>query len=215
MIDTILEKILTIPGVLLAFTILGYSRAKMADYLGDKTPRFRGRLSFNPLNHMDLIGFVMLILFRFGWTKPVETNPNAYKRGYKDAYKVAIAPIIALLITGFIACMLWIGGSKLAFYFQGISFFETLFGIALSILSGIFSICVGLAVFQLIPIPGLAGFDILKAIKPSFVYKYGDYFYQYQTFIMLAIIFAGGRIISYPVSWIMNLYISIGTGIFF
>ena len=48
MTDTILTKILTIPGVLLAFTILGYSRAKMADYLGDKTPRFRGRLSFNP-----------------------------------------------------------------------------------------------------------------------------------------------------------------------
>lgn len=183
----------------------------MADYLGDKTPRFKGRLSFNPLDHMDPIGFIMLIVFRFGWTKPVETNPSAYKRGYKDAYKVAIAPIIALLMAGFLASLVTIGMVRFGFNFMGTSFY----GILMSIVQGILSVCVSLSIFNLIPLPGLAGFEILKAVKPKFVYEYGEYFYRYQTLILIGIIYLGQNIIRIPVIAIYNLFIEISSKIFF
>ena len=87
----LLTIILTIPGALIAFTAQGYARALVADKLGDKTPRFQGRLTLNPAAHIDLIGFIMILIAGFGWTKPLNTNPSAYKRGYKDAIKVSIA----------------------------------------------------------------------------------------------------------------------------
>lgn len=183
----------------------------MADYLGDKTPRFRGRLSFNPLDHIDPIGFIMIVLIGFGWSKPMETNPSAYKRGYKDAYKVAIAPIIAMLITGFLASLVWVALLRFGYALTENSFY----GVIVSVVYGIFSVCVSLSVFHLIPLPGLSGFELLKALKPKFVYEYGDYFYRYQTLILIGIIFLAEKIISIPVVAIMNLFIKIGSMIFF
>mgnify|MGYP000180570928 CR=1 FL=1 len=81
----LLYIILKIPAILIAFTVQGYAKALVADKLGDKTPRFQGRLTLNPAAHIDLIGFIMILLAGFGWTKPLNTNPSAYKRRYKDA----------------------------------------------------------------------------------------------------------------------------------
>lgn len=183
----------------------------MADYLGDKTPRFRGRLSFNPLDHIDPIGFLMIVLIGFGWSKPMETNPSAYKRGYKDAYKVAIAPIIAMLLTGFVASLVWVALVRFGYSLMGNAFY----GIIVSIVYGVFSVCVSLSVFHLIPLPGLSGFELLKALKPKFVYEYGDYFYRYQTLFLIAIIFVGQEILIIPVQAIMNLFTQIASMIFF
>lgn len=183
----------------------------MADYLGDKTPRFKGRLSFNPLDHIDLIGFVMIILLGFGWSKPMDTNPNAYKRGYKDSYKVAIAPIIAMLLTGFLASLVLMAFVRFGFGLMGTSFFE----IVIKVIKRIVSVCVSLSIFNLIPLPGLAGFEILKAVKPKFVYEYGEYFYRYQTLILIGIIYLGQNIIRIPVTAIYNLFIEIASKIFF
>ena len=80
----LLGVILKIPAILIAFTAQGYAKALVADKLGDKTPRFQGRLTLNPAAHIDLIGFIMILIAGFGWTKPLNTNPSAYKRGYKD-----------------------------------------------------------------------------------------------------------------------------------
>ncbi|MGN0027819.1 MAG: site-2 protease family protein, partial [Clostridium sp.] len=105
--NQILMKIITIPAILIAFVAQGYARAKVADKLGDKTPRFNGRLTLNPLAHIDLIGFVMIIITGFGWTKPVETNPSAFKRGYKDEIKVTIAGPLANLIVAFVGMFIF------------------------------------------------------------------------------------------------------------
>ena len=80
----LLVIILKIPAILIAFTAQGYAKALVADKLGDKTPRFQGRLTLNPSAHIDLIGFLMILIAGFGWTKPLNTNPSAYKRGYKE-----------------------------------------------------------------------------------------------------------------------------------
>ena len=102
----ILNKILMIPAILLAFTFHEYAHAITADRLGDKTPRFQGRLTLNPIAHIDPIGFLLILLVGFGWAKPVQTNPSAYKNYYKDDLKVSIAGPIANLILGFLFAIL-------------------------------------------------------------------------------------------------------------
>ena len=102
MINFIQSMLLSVPAVLIAFIVQGYGKALVADRLGDKTPRFQGRLTLNPTAHIDPIGFLLILVCGFGWTKPVETNPSAYKRGYKDSIKVALAGPIANLITAFV-----------------------------------------------------------------------------------------------------------------
>ena len=108
----LLYIILKIPAILIAFTVQGYAKALVADKLGDKTPRFQGRLTLNPAAHIDLIGFIMILLAGFGWTKPLNTNPSAYKRRYKDAIKVSIAAPLANLLVGFIGMILLVFTSK-------------------------------------------------------------------------------------------------------
>ena len=159
----LLTIILTIPGALIAFTAQGYARALVADKLGDKTPRFQGRLTLNPAAHIDPIGFLMILLVGFGWTKPINTNPSAYKRGYKDAIKVSIAAPIANLLVGFIAMILYVFCYK--FLLNILS--DTAFYILSRMIGYTASINISLFVFTLLPLPGLAGFDIFRDLWPK------------------------------------------------
>jgi len=77
------EMLLRIPALLLAITFHEYAHARVSYSLGDPTPKWQGRLSLNPLAHLDPIGLLMLWLFKFGWAKPVEINPNYYKEPKK------------------------------------------------------------------------------------------------------------------------------------
>ena len=79
-INALLGLLYTIPGVLIAITFHEFAHAKVADMLGDDTPRREGRISLNPLAHIDPIGFIMLLFAGFGWGKPVNVNPRNYNR---------------------------------------------------------------------------------------------------------------------------------------
>ena len=206
----LLTIILTIPGALIAFTAQGYARALVADKLGDTTPRFQGRLTLNPAAHIDPIGFLMILLVGFGWTKPINTNPSAYKRGYKDAIKVSIAAPIANLLVGFIAMILYVFCYKFLLNILP----DTAFYILSRMIGYTASINISLFVFTLLPLPGLAGFDIFRDLWPKTFYKVSDKIYQYQFLILIAIILVGGRILSIPVSFIYNLFLTIGKLIF-
>ena len=78
--EKLLGLLFTIPGVLIAITFHEFAHAKVADMLGDDTPRREGRISLNPLAHIDPIGFIMLLFAGFGWGKPVNVNPRNYNR---------------------------------------------------------------------------------------------------------------------------------------
>lgn len=208
------EKIIIIPAILIAFVAQGYARAKMADKLGDKTPRFQGRVSLNPLAHIDLIGFVMILITNFGWTKPVETNPSAFKRGYKDEIKVTLAGPLANLLVGFIAIFLFQIWILLAY---GRVPYST-FTIISQMISTICLININLFVFNLIPIPGLAGFDLFRELSPKNFYKYGTKLYDYQIVILLGIVMLGSYILKFPVSLIVTIFSKIAgliLGVFF
>ena len=175
----LLGIILSIPAVMIAFTAQGYGKAFVADKLGDRTPRFQGRLTLNPMAHLDPIGFIMILIFGFGWTKPVETNPSAYKRKYKDSIKVSIAPPVANLIVGFLGTIIYVLFVKLL----GGILPESIYVVLSGMLYAIVTVNIGLAVFTLLPLPGLAGFDIFRDLSPKNFYKVADKIDQYQMLI--------------------------------
>ena len=206
----LLGIILKIPAILIAFTAQGYAKALVADKLGDKTPRFQGRLTLNPSAHIDLIGFLMILIAGFGWTKPLNTNPSAYKRGYKDAIKVSIAAPLANLLVGFLGTILYVATYK----FLSNILSDTIYFILINMIRLIATINVSLFVFNLLPIPGLAGFEIFRDLWPKTFYKVSDKIYQYQFLILIAIIFIGGTILSIPVNFILNGFMAFAKLIF-
>ncbi|MCR1952565.1 MULTISPECIES: site-2 protease family protein [unclassified Clostridium] len=205
----LLTKILTVPAILIAFVAQGYAKAKVADKLGDKTPRFQGRLTLNPTAHIDIIGFIMILLVGFGWTKPVDTNPSAYKRGQKDAIKVTMAAPLANLLVGFVGMFIYALWSYIAYSILPSSTYSIV-GIALYLIS---AININLFVFNLIPLPGLAGFELFRELNPRSFYKVADKLYQYQMVILLAIVVVGQFILTIPSNLIINLFSKIAFGV--
>ncbi|MGL4572331.1 MAG: site-2 protease family protein [Clostridium sp.] len=204
--DYLLSKILMIPAILIGFTFHEYAHAKMADKLGDKTPRFQGRLNLNPINHIDPIGMLMILFVGIGWAKPVQVNPSAFKNQYKDDLKVSLAGPLANLAVAFFGGILVFIIMVLANYgiLRG-----TLFQILFSISMQIISINAMLFVFNLLPLPGLDGFSIFRDLSPKHFYRLSDKIYQYQFFILIAIIFVGGPIISIPVRFVTNIIMNL------
>lgn len=205
--NSILNIILMIPGMLIAFTFHEFAHAYVADKLGDKTPRFQGRLTLNPISHIDPIGFLAVLIFRFGWAKPVQTNPSAYKNYYKDDLKVSLAGPIANFIVAIVTAIV------LGFY---VSFAtnvlpDALEGVLYSMIYLTLVINVNIGLFNLIPIPGLDGFSLLRDLRPDIFFKYQEKFYQYQMLIIVGFIFIGGRIIAIPADIIRNGLLNISS----
>ncbi len=207
----IYEKLILIPALLIAFTFHEYAHAKMADKLGDKTPRFQGRLTLNPASHIDPLGALMILLCGFGWAKPVQTNPQVYKNYYKDDLKVSIAGPLANLAVAIVGCFVWVLLIKIQ-YSTGL-YSVPVFSVIVDIFSTIFSLNVSLFIFNLLPIPGLDGFAVLRDLKPDFFYKISESLYRYQYIIIVLILIGGSRIISIPVQIICNFILKIARAV--
>ena len=95
--------LLMLPGLILAITIHEYSHAKMADKLGDPTPEAQGRVTLNPLAHIDPIGMICLLVAGFGWGKPVQIDPSRMRSPAKDSMLVALAGPVSNFILAFIS----------------------------------------------------------------------------------------------------------------
>ena len=102
--------------IVISLTVHEFGHSLMAIRLGDETPRLQGRLTLNPLAHIDLIGFIMLVVAGFGWAKPVIINPQALKQPQRDEILISIAgPLANVLLAIVISLGLWavfaLGGS--------------------------------------------------------------------------------------------------------
>jgi len=181
----ILAKVLTIPAILIGFTFHEYAHALVADKLGDKTPRFQGRLTLNPFVHIDPIGFVMILLVGFGWAKPVQTNPSSYKKYYKDDLKVSFAGPFANLVVAFVFAII------LGIYTKVLSV-SSANGNAYDLIYAILYLTVRLNcvlfILNLLPIPGFDGFHIIRDLYPKFFYNYAEQMYKYELFIFIALV---------------------------
>ncbi|WP_298844802.1 site-2 protease family protein [uncultured Clostridium sp.] len=211
--QAILYKILMIPAILIAFTFHEYAHAIVADKLGDKTPRFQGRLTLNPIAHIDPMGFILILLTGFGWAKPVQTNPTSYKNYYRDDLKVSFAGPFANLIIGFIFSIFTVMFWKYS-PMQG-----TVYTIVLEISKIIVSINCMLFFLNLVPVPGFDGYHIIRDLFPKAFYNMSDTLtkYQFLIFIVLLLPILPGNqsgftyIVQVPADWVYNIFMRIAS----
>ena len=184
--EGIFSLILSVPAVLLAITVHEFGHAFAAYKLGDDTPVRQGRLSLNPLDHVDPLGIAMLLFAHIGWGKPVQVDPRNYNRNItveKADAIVSFAGPLMNFITAIIFALIYGAIVKFAsntFFISNIGY------IIASIILSIITMNVGLGVFNMIPLPPLDGSKIFLPILPRNA-KY--WFIQHeQTFYFVFII---------------------------
>ncbi len=161
-----------------------YAHALIANKLGDPTARYQGRLTLNPLRHIDYIGALMILLVGFGYARPVPVNMFNFRKPKRDMALVAFAGPVANILMSFIALIFNTVVVILNYYL--ILPYEIAFYIAL-FFQYVANINIMLAAFNLIPIPPLDGSRILFAFTPN---KFYYTIMQYERYISLALVIA-------------------------
>ncbi len=194
----LIQVLMMIPIVLFSLSFHEFSHGFVAYKCGDHTARNFGRLTLNPTKHLDPIGALMMLFIGFGWAKPVPVNTRNFKNPKRDFALVALAGPVSNLLLALVSCGIlclsaWIFDIKLVFE-SGIlkyaSFME-ISNIAEVILTFfyIFTLLnIGLAVFNLIPLPPLDGSRLISAIlPPKLSYSY-DQITNYSRYILLFLV---------------------------
>ena len=213
--EGLFELVLSIPAVLLAITVHEFGHAFAAYKLGDDTPLRQGRLSLNPLDHVDPLGLAMLLFAHIGWGKPVQIDPRNYNRNItveKADAIVSFAGPLMNFITAIIFALIYCAIFKFAsatFTFSNIGI------IIISIVADVVIMNIGLGVFNLIPLPPLDGSKIFLPILP---YNAKSWFMDHEqifyiVFLVIWITGIAGRLISPIISqmadWILGFAMSI------
>lgn len=142
-----------------AITVHEYAHGFIAYKLGDPTAKYSGRLSLNPLSHLDPIGALCMVFFRFGWAKPVPINPMYFRDRKRDSAIVALAGPVSNIILAFVAAVVY----ALYYVFVYAKFPNFITGFICVVLVQLALVNISFAVFNLIPLPPLDGSKILGA----------------------------------------------------
>ena len=217
--------LLAFPGRILAISAHEFAHAWVADRCGDPTARMYGRLTLNPLKHLDLLGTLMMLLLGFGWAKPVPVNPYNFHNFRKDDLKVSLAGItmnLVLFVLGFtgvsIMAILAIVKTGRADFFELVRFSVNLNPDFISAMLGTvpgyiyrmlvyFVYCnVSLAIFNLLPIPPLDGYHVLNDLLLKRNLFASQKVVRAATGVMFLLMFTGmlGNILSYAVNAVIN-----------
>lgn len=194
-----LTLIVSIIILIMSVVVHELSHGYTAELLGDPTPRLQGRLTLNPLKHLELFGsFIVPLItsmagFTFGWAKPIEWNPYNVKNKRWGELIIAIAgPLSNLFIAivfGFVIRLFW---NSLSASFIQIS-------------SYVIAINIVLAIFNLIPLPPLDGSKVLFSILPPKMIRIREILERYSIFFFLIVIFFLWRFVEPIIPWIFRL----------
>lgn len=195
--NQIIAIVLQFIAILFVLVTHEFAHGYVAYKFGDNTAKDMGRLTLNPLAHLDLIGTLSLFIFRFGWAKPVPINSNNFKNHKLGMFCVSIAGIVVNLITALIAIFI-------IYIFQ-------LDGLLYVLFDNIFIYGIVFAVFNILPIPPLDGSKMIATFLPL-KWQYKLYKYErYGSLILILLISMGviNKIMSPLLNGIANFYIKL------
>ena len=190
----LIQLLVSVPAVLLCLSVHEACHGYMAYALGDPTAKHAGRLTLDPIRHLDPIGTICLLFFHVGWAKPVPVNPGNFKHPRRDIALVSLAGPVSNFLLALVALFLY--------YPLRLVESSIVMTIAL-MLYMVAVISIGLGVFNLIPVPPLDGSKILLSFLPR---KYEWKFAQYQQFIQfgLLILLVLG-VLNTPIRFFVNI----------
>ncbi|MDF3002538.1 MAG: site-2 protease family protein [Bacillota bacterium] len=166
-----MTKLYLLPAILIGLSFHEFAHAAAAYALGDQTPKLQGRVTINPIAHVDPFGFIALIFIGFGWGRPVQVNPMNFKNMRRDGIIVDLAGVTM----NFILAILFAGVFKLLILWNP-AFMGTYMGsVIVELIYNIIMINIVLMLFNLLPVPPLDGFGIITEVfdlrKRSFYYQ--------------------------------------------
>jgi len=178
------QVLIFLPGIILGLTVHEYSHALVAHMCGDSTAKEQGRISLNPLKHIDPLGFIMLIVAGFGWAKPVQFNEQNLRNPKTDVIKIALAGPLSNAV---IAMVLSIVFSLLSSAFP--SYLTPVMRVVFEVLRSAIYLNWALFIFNLIPLPPLDGSHLLLSQFKRFPAFYNG-LYKYGSFLLFGLIIA-------------------------
>lgn len=185
--ESIINKLLFLPGIIIGITFHEAAHGYVSHWLGDPTPKNQGRLSLNPLAHIDPMGFIALLLVGFGWGKPVMIDPRYYKKPKRDELLVSLAGVTTNLIIAILFAIIQILIIDTGFaYSLGASW-----NVINVIIQYIVFVNLVLMCFNLLPIPPLDGFSVLTQIFDLRRYDWYYKVYSNGFFILMLLVFIG------------------------
>ncbi len=196
---------LRIPILLIVITVHEFAHARMAFHYGDATAQRQGRMNLNPINHLDPIGSLMILLVGFGWAKPVPINPLNFNRYRSGLRWVSFAGPMSNLVFGFISLLVFrillVSG---VFASGGMEFTS----LALQFFQQLIMINIYLALFNLLPIPPLDGSKILMSFLSDAHLGFYRQLERYAPLILIGLIITGvlGSIIFPLAQFVLFIY---------
>jgi Zn-dependent protease len=199
----LMEMVAGLPGLIMALALHEYAHARVAVAMGDFTPKMMGRLTLNPMAHIDPIGLVVLLIARFGWAKPVVINPHNFHDRKKGEILVALAGPAMNFLLAFLALGVMI-------FLTHTMRIEMSYGLR-AVLWLIVVYNINFGIFNLIPLPPLDGSRILMAVLP---YEMQYRFAALERYSMIIfIIFIATPILGYILVPIAQLLLGLFSGI--
>lgn len=192
----VLDLLASFLAVVVVLTLHEFSHAFVAYKCGDPTPKWTKRLSLNPARHFDLVGLICFTFVGFGWAKPVEVNPNNFKKYRLGMGLTASAGVIMNYVMAFLIYPLW--QVILVYYYAPVGGYFAMFLCDFAEMLFTYSLC--FCVFNLLPLFPLDGFRILDALnkRRGKIYRFLQ---QYGQIILLGLIVE---------SFICNLFVDLG-----
>ncbi len=179
MLEKGIELLISVVAVLVCMTVHECSHGLVSYWLGDPTAKRTGRLSFNPLHHLDWLGALCMLLFRFGWAKPVPINPNYYKNFRLGTVLVSIAGPISNILLAFLTLLIY----------GIVQIFVPIPDLVLTFVWTMVFMNLGLAVFNCLPVPPLDGSKVVFALLPEKAYRVVLRYERYGFFVLMILIY--------------------------